>query len=424
MYIDKAEIKIKAGRGGHGSASFRREKYEPKGGPDGGDGGRGGHVIAKVDPGMHTLMDFRYKRNFDAENGLYGTGKKCHGRAGEDIILSFPQGTVIFEKHSGKIMADLSEPDAEVILARGGRGGKGNVHFKSSTNQAPDYAQKGLDGEEFELILELKSIADVGLLGFPNVGKSSLLARITKAKPKVDNYPFTTLTPNLGVVEVILGKSFVMADIPGLIEGASDGVGLGHDFLRHVERTKLLVHLLDLSDQYDDERSPLKDYKIIRKELEEFSPELATRTEVVLLNKVDILQDQSRLQEIEDYLKEKEVKYFITSTVTGQGIEDAMKHVTTLLDSIEDIDLYEDIEEYEKEEVDREIYYFIEDGEYCVEGQPIEGLMKATDFLSYQSSKRFEVNLKKMGVYDRLREMGIEEGDVVRIMGFAFEYKE
>lgn len=424
MFIDKAEVKIKAGRGGDGSASFRREKFEPKGGPDGGDGGRGGHVIAKVDPGMHTLMDFKYKRKFVAENGLNGTGKKCHGRSGKDVVLSFPQGTVIFEKESGRIMADLSELDSQVVLAQGGRGGKGNVHFKSSTNQAPDYAQKGTEGEEFEIVLELKSIADVGLLGFPNVGKSSLLARITKARPKVDNYPFTTLTPNLGVVEEILGKSFIMADIPGLIEGASLGVGLGHDFLRHVERTRLLVHLVDVSKHYDEDRSPLKDYQIIRKELEDFSPELASRQEVVLLNKVDILDAKNDLEEIKNYLRGRGVKYFLTSTVTGEGVSEAMKYVTTLLDSIEDIDLYKDAEVYVKEEESREIHYFIEDGEYCVEGKPIEGLMRATDFLSYQSEKRFEVNLKKMGVYDKLREMGIKEGDIVRIMGYAFEYKE
>jgi GTP-binding protein len=369
-------------------------------------------------------MDFRYKRKFLAEDGENGQKKKCHGKGGKDIYLSFPQGTVIFEKTSGNLLADLSEPESEVMLARGGRGGKGNVHFKSSINQAPDYAQKGLEGEEFALVLELKSIADVGLLGFPNVGKSSLLAKITKAQPKIDNYPFTTLTPNLGVVEVITGKSFIMADIPGIIEGASAGVGLGHDFLRHIERTRLLIHLVDLGTQYEENRSPLEDYLTIRQELEDFSEELTHREEVVLLNKTDILEDESTMVELENYLKDKGIKSFRTSTITGEGITDAMKYVTTLLESIEPIDLYSDAQAYEKEKVDREIYYSIVDGEYCVEGKPIEGLMHATDFQSYQSEKRFEVNLKNMGIYDKLREMGIKEGDVVRIMGYAFEYKE
>lgn len=424
MFIDKAEILVRGGRGGNGSAAFRREKFEPKGGPDGGDGGRGGHVIARVDTGMHTLMDFRYKRKFIASNGENGQKKKCHGKGGKDIYLRFPQGTVIFEKETGKLLADLSEPDAQVILAQGGRGGKGNVHFKSSINQAPDYAQPGQEGEEFSLILELKSIADVGLIGFPNVGKSSLLARITKANPKIDNYPFTTLTPNLGVVEVISGKSFIMADIPGLIEGASEGIGLGHDFLRHVERTRLLVHLVDVGGYVEEGRSPLSDYQVIEKELAEFSPELAKRQEVVLLNKVDLSPDESALIELEEYLKEKEKIHFRTSTVTGEGIEEAMKLVTTLLDEIQPIELYEDVESYEREGRDTTIHYYMEDGEYCVEGEPISGLLRATDFMSYQSEKRFEVNLKKMGVYDKLREMGIQEGDIVRIEGYAFEYKE
>ncbi|HZK09896.1 MAG TPA: GTPase ObgE [Clostridia bacterium] len=424
MYIDKAEIKIIAGKGGNGSASFRREKFEPKGGPDGGDGGRGGNIIARVDLGMHTLMDFRYKRKFVAEDGKNGQKKKCHGRSGKDIYLSFPQGTVIFEKTTGKLLADLSEAEAEVYLARGGRGGKGNVHFKSSTNQAPDYAQRGLEGEEFDLVLELKSIADVGLVGFPNVGKSSLLSTITKARPKIDSYPFTTLTPNLGVVEVITGKSFIMADIPGIIEGASDGIGLGHDFLRHIERTRLLVHLVDIGISHEEGRSPLEDYQIIRRELESFSEELSKREEVVLLNKLDVMEDESATVELESYLTQRGIKSFRTSTITGQNLAEAMKYITTLLEKIEPIELYSEIEPYEKEEVDREIYFSIVDGEYCVEGQPIEGLMHATDFLSYQSEKRFQVNLKNMGIYDKLKQMGIKEGDTVRIMGYAFEYKE
>lgn len=423
MFIDRAEIFVKAGKGGDGSAAFRRELYEPMGGPSGGDGGRGGSVIAVVDTGMHTLMDFRYQRKYVAPSGQNGQKSHRYGKKGEDLILRFPQGTVIFEKSSGKLLADLSEPGDEAVLARGGRGGKGNVHFKSSVRQAPDFAQPGAKGEELTLVLELKSIADVGLVGFPNAGKSSLLARLTKATPKIADYPFTTLTPNLGVFEVVLGKSFIMADIPGLIEGAADGVGLGHGFLRHIERTRMIMHLVDVGDEHE-EKSPLERYEIIRKELEAFSPELAGKPEVVLLNKVDLLFEKEGPDPLEVRLKEKGVPYFLTSTFTGEGIEGAMQKVTNMLEQIEMPELYTDMDYYTPEEADQEILITKEDGEYIVEGAPIERLFQSTNFMSYHSRLRFQGALRRMGVYERLREMGIEDGETVRVHGYAFEYLE
>ncbi len=423
MFIDRAEIHVKAGKGGDGSAAFRREIHEPMGGPSGGDGGRGGSIIAVVDPGMNTLMDFRYKRKYVAAAGQNGGKAQRYGKSGEDLILRFPQGTVIFEKHTGNLVADLSELDDRVVLAAGGKGGKGNVHFKSSVRQAPDFAQPGAMGEELSLVLELKSIADVGLVGFPNAGKSSLLARLTKATPKIADYPFTTLTPNLGVFEASWGKSFVMADIPGLIEGASEGVGLGHDFLRHIERTRLILHLVDVGTEHE-EKTPLERYEIIRNELEGFSQKLAQKPEVVLLNKVDLLFEREGLEEIEKELKEKEIPYFLTSTYTGEGLDEAMQTVTQMLEQIETPDLYEDVEVYVPEMPDQEIYITYEDEEYVVEGAPIERLFQTTNFLSYHSRIRFQRTLRRMGIYERLREMGIQDGDTVRVHGYAFEYLE
>jgi GTP-binding protein len=423
MFIDRAEIHVKAGKGGDGSAAFRREIHEPMGGPSGGDGGRGGSIVATVDQGMNTLMDFRYKRKYVAANGENGGKSNRYGKSGADLVLRFPQGTVIFEKTTGKLIADLSDPEDRVVLAAGGRGGKGNVHFKSSVRQAPDFAQPGAPGEELSLVLELKSIADVGLVGFPNAGKSSLLARLTKATPKIADYPFTTLTPNLGVFEVVFGKSYVMADIPGLIEGAAEGVGLGHDFLRHVERTRLILHLVDVGTEHE-EKTPLERYEIIRRELEGFSQMLADKPEVVLLNKVDLLYEREGLEELENVLTEKNIPYFLTSTYTGEGLDEAMKAVTTLLEQVESPDLFEDVELYIPETPDQEIYITFEDGEYVVEGAPIERLFHYTNFLSYHSRIRFQRSLRRMGIYERLREMGIQDGDTVRVHGYAFEYVE
>lgn len=423
MFIDRAEIYVKAGKGGDGSAAFRREIHEPMGGPSGGDGGRGGSIIAVVDPGMHTLMDFRYKRKYTAPDGQNGGRSKRYGKSGEDLILRFPQGTVIFEKTTGKLVADLSHAEDRVVLASGGRGGKGNVHFKSSVRQAPKFAQPGAKGEELSLVLELKSIADVGLVGFPNAGKSSLLSRLTRATPKVADYPFTTLTPNLGMFELAYGKSYVLADIPGLIEGASEGAGLGHDFLRHIERTRLILHLVDVGNQYE-ERSPIERYEIIRKELESFSSRLADKPEVVLLNKVDLLFEREGLEEMERYLEQNKTPYFLTSTHTGEGLEEAMRKVTQMLEQIETPDLYEDAELYIPEGPDQEIYITMEEDEYVVDGAPIERLFHSTDFLNYHSRIRFQRTLRRMGIYERLREMGIQDGDTVRVHGYAFEYVE
>lgn len=422
MFIDRAEINVKAGKGGDGAVHFRREIYEPAGGPDGGDGGDGGSVIFTVDEGMNTLMDFKYKRKYQAEHGDDGQKKKMYGKKGKDLIIRVPKGTIIYEKESGKIMADLSEKGESITIARGGRGGKGNTHFKTSRRQAPDFAQPGSLGQSYDIVLELKTIADVGLVGYPNVGKSSLLKRITKANPKIANYHFTTLQPNLGVVEVIEGKSFVMADIPGIIEGASEGVGLGHDFLRHIERTRLILHVLDVSGS--EERDPIKDFEIIEKELLNFSERLALRDKVVFLNKVDLVYDKAELQEVIDYFEEKDITYFLTSTVTGKGVEEGMKKITSMLDTIEPEHLFEEMDYYVEELPSQEIFYDQDELGYYVTGEPIERLMRGTNFNSYSSKLRFQVTLKRMGVFDRLRSMGIEDGDTVHVLEYEFDYFE
>ncbi|HHT19988.1 MAG TPA: GTPase ObgE [Tissierellia bacterium] len=422
MFIDHAKVQITAGNGGSGAVSFRREAFVPEGGPDGGNGGRGGSIYAEVDTGMHTLMDFHYKRKYKAEDGANGQRKNMHGKSGQDLTLYLPQGTVIYEKETGKLLADLSEAKDRKLLAKGGKGGRGNATFKTSVRRAPDFATPGEFGQSFEVILELKSIADVGLVGFPNVGKSSLLARITKAKPKVADYHFTTLYPNLGVVEEIAGKSFIMADIPGIIEGAADGVGLGLDFLRHVERTRLILHVLDVSGS--EGRDPIEDYEIIEGEIERFSDRLAEREQVVLLNKADLVYDRSDIQPVIDYFEAKKIPAFVTSTVTGEGISPAMAFITTKLDQIEPIEMFDEVDYYEPEAPDDNIYYTIEDDEYVVEGRPIDRLLRSTNFESYSSRIRFQNRLNKMGVYDELRQLGIQDGDTVRVAGYAFEYTE
>lgn len=422
MFVDRAEIKVKSGNGGNGVVSFRREKYVPAGGPDGGNGGRGGDVIFVVDTGLRTLMDFNYTKVFKAENGGDGSARKSSGKDGEDCIIRVPMGTVIIDAANGNVIADLSSEDAGFVAAKGGKGGKGNTEYKSSIRRAPTFAQAGFKGRERDLILELKSIADVGLLGFPNVGKSTILSSMSKAKPKIANYHFTTLKPNLGLVEVIKGKSFVMADIPGLIEGASSGVGLGHDFLRHVERTRLLIHVVDVSGS--EGRHPVEDFKIIMNELKEYDEDVYNKPMLVIANKIDIVQDEEIREEFKTFIEELGLPLFEVSAVTQSGLAEAMKHVTHMLDEIPRQELFEIVEiEDDEDDVNPYLIEIEQDGDdFVLSGEGIERLMYSTDFEDYDSLRNFERVLKRRGIFDRLKEMGIRQGQTVRIFDHEFEF--
>lgn len=424
MFVDRAKIIIKAGKGGNGMVSFRREKYVPDGGPDGGNGGRGGDVIIKVDSGMRTLMDFRYKTKYEGENGGDGGKKKCTGKDGEHLIIKVPPGTLVRDLKTGMVLADLMDHDAQTVVARGGRGGRGNTEFKNPTRQAPSFAEAGFKGEEREIELELKMIADVGLVGYPNVGKSTLLSVVTKAKPKIANYHFTTITPNLGVVEVIKGKSFVMADIPGLIEGASEGVGLGHDFLRHVERTRLLIHVVDVSGV--EGRDPIADFEQINLELKLYNEKLASRPMIVVGNKMDMVYDDAQLEAFKAHIAKYDLPLFLISAATQEGLDGVMRFVTEKLDEIpvEDLVQLVDVDALEAMEANNpfEIIITPEEDVYVLSGEGIERLMYSTNFDDYESLRRFEGYLRKRDVFKRLREMGIEEGQTVRILDFEFEF--
>ncbi len=422
MFVDRAEIKIKSGNGGNGIVSFRREKYVPAGGPDGGNGGKGGDVVFVVDTGMRTLMDFNYQKLFKAQNGTDGSSRKSSGKNGDDCIIKVPIGTIVIDADSGNVIADLSKADSKFVAARGGKGGKGNTEYKSSVRRSPNFAQAGFKGRERTLVLELKSIADVGLLGFPNVGKSTILSSMSKAKPKVANYHFTTLKPNLGLVEVIKGKTFIMADIPGLIEGASEGVGLGHDFLRHVERTRLLVHVVDVSAS--EGRNPVDDFDIIMNELKEYNLDVFLKPMVVIANKIDIAFDEEIISEFRAFIEEKGLKLFEVSAVSGKNLTEAMKYVTTMLDEIPVEDFVE-IVEVEDDYYDTnpyEIDISIEGDEFVLSGEGIERLMYSTNFEDYDSLRNFESVLKRRGVFEKLKEMGIEQGQTVRIFDSEFEF--
>ena len=423
MFIDKARIFVKSGNGGNGAVSFRREKYVPAGGPDGGDGGNGASVIFEVDLGLRTLMDFKYQRKYVAEHGEDGSKKRKAGRNGEDLILKVPPGTIIRDEATGLVIADLKEEGDRAVVAKGGRGGKGNQHFANAVRQAPAFARSGSDGVEKWVVLELKMIADVGLLGFPNVGKSTFLSVVTKAKPKIANYHFTTLTPNLGVVQTKFGESFVLADIPGLIEGAAEGVGLGHDFLRHVERTKVLIHIVDISGL--EGRDALDDFDKINGELKLYNEKLATRPQVVVANKMDILEDESIFDEFKNELEGRGYKVFKMSAATRQGVDDVIAYVSELLREAEEIELVSEEEMFrpELDEVqDEGLQIDIEDGVYVVTGKALRRIMYSVNFDDMESLQYFQKAMESQGVFDRLREMGIEDGDTVRIYEIEFEF--
>lgn len=423
MFIDKAKIFVKAGNGGNGAVSFRREKYVPAGGPDGGDGGKGASVIFEVDNDLRTLMDFKYQRKYVATPGGDGSKKRQAGKNGEDLVLKVPAGTIIRDEATGKIIADLKEVGERAVVARGGRGGKGNQHFANAVRQAPNFAKSGTDGEERWVILELKMIADVGLLGFPNVGKSTFLSVVTAAKPKIANYHFTTLTPNLGVVKTKYGDSFVLADIPGLIEGATEGVGLGHDFLRHVERTKVLIHIVDISGL--EGRNALEDFDAINDELKLYNEKLSTRPQVVVANKIDILEDESVYEEFKTTLEDRGYKVFKMSAATREGIDDVIAYVSQVLKDAEEIELVSEEELYvpELDAIEEEgLQVEIEDGVYVVTGKALRRIMYSVNFEDMESIQFFQKAMESQGVFDKLREMGIEDGDTVKIYEIEFEF--
>lgn len=425
MFIDKARIFVKAGNGGNGAVAFRKEKYVPAGGPDGGDGGHGSSVIFEVDLGLRTLMDFKYQRKYVAPAGADGTKGKRAGKNGEDLVLKVPAGTIIRDEATGLVLADLKDEGDRAVIARGGRGGKGNQHFANAVRQAPAFAKSGTDGEERWVVLELKMIADVGLLGFPNVGKSTFLSVVTKAKPKIANYHFTTLTPNLGVVQTKFGESFVLADIPGLIEGASEGIGLGHDFLRHVERTKVLIHIVDISGL--EGRTALEDFDKINDELKLYNEKLSARPQIVVANKMDILEDQSIFEEFKTELEGRGYKVFSMSAATRQGIDEVISYVAQLLNEVEEVEVVSEDEMYRPEldqnnEGDGLEIEIEEDGVYVVKGKALRRIMYSVNFEDMESIQYFQKAMESQGVFDRLREMGIEDGDTVRIYELEFEF--
>ena len=421
MFVDIVKIYVKAGDGGDGKVSFRREKYVNHGGPDGGDGGNGGNIVFVTDKGCNTLLAFRYKRKFIAGNGMPGGGAKFHGATAEDLIIKVPRGTIIKEKESGTLMADMSTDDS-FIAAKGGRGGWGNSHFATPTRQTPRFAKGGNPGEEWEVILELKLLADVGLLGFPNVGKSSFISVVSQAKPIIADYHFTTITPVLGVVSMGEGSSFVIADIPGLIEGASEGVGLGHAFLRHVDRCRMLVHIVDVAGS--EGRDPIEDFEKINLELERFNPELAERPQIVAANKIDLATDEQR-ERFRSYIEEKGYKYFEMCAPIVEGTKEVIDAVAAMLSTLPPVRRYESEEMpletlLAKQNTGFEI--FVEDDVYIVEAPFLIKILCRTDLDDYESLQYFQRVLISSGIIDALREKGIEEGDIVSVYDFEFEF--
>ena len=424
MFTDYAKIVIKSGNGGDGAITFRREKYVAAGGPDGGDGGRGGSIYFQVDPNANTLIDFRYTKKFKAQNGENGSGGNKYGKSGEDLYINVPIGTIIKDAETGKVVADLSKEGQVELVLKGGRGGKGNSHFATATRQVPRFAQAGEEGEEKEVILELKLLADVGLLGFPNVGKSTFLSMVTDAKPKIANYHFTTIEPNLGVVKTKNGDSFVIADIPGIIEGASEGIGLGIQFLRHVERTRLLLHVIDVSGL--EGRNPVEDFYTINQELKKYSEKLSTRKQIIVANKIDIMQDDAGYKELEKLAKKENLEIYKISGATGQGIPELLNRVSEVLKTLPKEELVE-VEErvvYTLEEDKDEFTVRKEDGIFIIEGKAINRLMGRINVDDNESMYYFQKSLKNLGIEDELKRQGIKEGDTVKVLNWTFEWYE
>lgn len=422
MFTDYIKIIIKSGDGGNGAISFRREKYVAAGGPDGGDGGKGGDIYFQVDKDKNTLIDFRYNKKYKASNGVNGSGNNCNGKYGEDLYIKVPIGTIIKDAETGKVIADLSKPNQVELVLKGGRGGRGNSHFATPTRQVPRFAEDGERGEEKEIILELKLLADVGLLGFPNVGKSTFLSVVTDARPKIANYHFTTLEPNLGVVKIKNGDGFVIADIPGIIEGASEGVGLGTQFLRHVERTRLLLHFLDVSGQ--EGRNPVDDFYVINKELKKYSEKLAQRKQIIVANKIDVMQDDTLLKQVEEVAKKEGLELYKISAVTKQGVEELIDHVSELLKTLpkEDLVDIEDRKVYTLEDKKDEWHIEEKNGVFIVTGKAIERLMGRINIEDNESMYYLQKSLKNMGVEDKLKEMGVCEGDTVILDEWELEW--
>ena len=424
MFTDYVKIHAQAGKGGNGAIAFRREKYVAAGGPDGGDGGKGGDVYFKVDKDANTLIEFRYKKKFKAENGENGEGGHRFGKSGEDLYIPVPIGTVVKDTTTNEVLADLSEPGQVALILKGGRGGKGNSHFATSTRQAPRFAQDGEPGEEKELTLELKLLADVGLIGFPNVGKSTFLSVVTSATPKIANYHFTTIEPNLGVVKSKYGDSFVIADIPGIIEGASEGIGLGIQFLRHIERTRLLLHFIDVSGI--EGRNPVEDYYKVNEELKKYSEKLSKRTQIIVANKIDSMQDSSLYEELEKVAKEHNQKIFKISGVTGEGVEDLMNYVSKTLKTLPKENLIE-IKEKEKvytlkDEADFTITK--EKGVYIVKGEKVDSIMRKVNIGDYESLFYLHRKLDEIGLNQALKKQGIKDGDIVKIGDYEMEWED
>ncbi len=428
MFADSAKVYIRSGKGGDGHVSFRRELYVAAGGPDGGDGGRGGDVIFEVDDGLNTLTDFRHVRKYAAQDGEPGGKRRCHGADGEDIIIKVPEGTVIKDFESGKVIADMSGDNRREVILKGGKGGLGNMHFATSTMQVPKYAQPGQPAQELWVQLELKVIADVGLVGFPNVGKSTLLSRVSNARPKIANYHFTTLNPHLGVVDLSEGQGFVMADIPGLIEGASQGVGLGYSFLKHIERTKVLVHVVDAAST--EGRDPVADIKAINEELRAYNPELLKRPQVIAANKIDAIYadpesgEENPVERLKKAFEPEGIQVFAISAVSGQGVKELLYHVNELLKTVDQAPVIFE-KEFEYQYQAENLPYTVEkneDGIYIVEGPKIEKMLGYTNLDSEKGFQFFQKFLKDSGILAELEEAGIEEGDTVRMYGLEFDY--